>query len=329
MKWGNAMADDAQSSWRPHPWAAEGRRRPRFGIFGGPLDDWPALVDWVQTIEALGFDSFWLPDHPAFAPDCWTTLAALAGVTTRLRLGPLVACAGYRHPLLLARQAADVDRLSGGRLVLGLGIGDYEVEMEQLGVPLDLPARQRMLEETVRAVYGRWGDAPFPPPEHDGAEAPARLPHGPVQQPHVPLLIAGGGERVTLRQVARYADAANFGPSNVTGAAWDADDIRRKLDALRRHCEALGRPYESVLRTHVHPGGGVQIRADGPLIHDRVRRENVDFEHARFVGTPGDAVAHFRALADAGLQYFIVGIGRDAESLRLLGEEVIPAVTAG
>ena len=184
-----------------------------------------------------------------------------------------------------------------------------------------------MLEETIRAVYGRWARRP----SRSGRERrgrPGPPAHGPVQRPRVPLLIAGGGERVTLRR-SPATPTRRTSALQRHGAAWDADDIRRKLDALRGHCEALGRPYESVLRTHVHPGGGVQIRAAGPLIHDRVRRANVDFEHARFIGTPGDAIAHFRALAEAGLQYFIVGLGRDAESLRLLGRGGAPAVAAG
>jgi alkanesulfonate monooxygenase SsuD/methylene tetrahydromethanopterin reductase-like flavin-dependent oxidoreductase (luciferase family) len=314
------------SAWASHPWVADGHDRIRFGILGGLGPDWPANVAWAQLVEGLGFDSLWVVDHPSLAPcDCWTALAVLATATERLRLGPLVACAGFRHPLLLTRLAADIDRLSGGRLVLGLGIGSVRAEVERFGLDdADVPARQRALEATVRAVADLWREVPAAAGDA-GADAAARLPHGPVQRPRVPLLIAGGGERVTLRQVAQYADAANFGPSNATGAAWDAADVRRKLDALRRHCEALGRPYESVLRTHVHPFDGVRLRATGGVSRDRVRRPDRDAEYARFVGAPRDAIAHFRTLAEAGMQYFIVNVGRDEETLGLLGEEVLPA----
>jgi alkanesulfonate monooxygenase SsuD/methylene tetrahydromethanopterin reductase-like flavin-dependent oxidoreductase (luciferase family) len=108
--------------WTPHPWVAEAARGVRFGVDLGPAPDGAASVEWAQMVEELGFDSFWLRDHPARAPeDPFTYLAAIAASTRRIRLGTLVACALYRHPILLARVAADVDRLSGGRLILGLG----------------------------------------------------------------------------------------------------------------------------------------------------------------------------------------------------------------
>ena len=108
----------------PHPWVAAGRGRIRFGVTQATWEtspDWDTRVAFVRAAEALGFDSYWAADHPTMQPDCFTTLAGLAGVTERMRLGTLVCCVYYRSPTLLARQAADVDRISGGRLVLGLG----------------------------------------------------------------------------------------------------------------------------------------------------------------------------------------------------------------
>jgi alkanesulfonate monooxygenase SsuD/methylene tetrahydromethanopterin reductase-like flavin-dependent oxidoreductase (luciferase family) len=135
-----------------HPWVAEQARRVRFGVYNGPLADWPALRVWAQDVERLGFDSLWIGDHTTFYPvDCWTTLAAVAVHTERLRLGPLVSCVYYRPPALLARMAADVDRLSGGRLVLGLGIGDIPKEFQQLGLAEPpFPERAAALTETSR-----------------------------------------------------------------------------------------------------------------------------------------------------------------------------------
>ena len=110
-----------------HPWVAEGERVVRFGVAYGPTMtgqlDWCALLDFVLACEVAGIDSFWVPDHPTVFPDPWVTLSALAATTSRIRLGPLVSCVYYRNPVQLARLAADVDRLSNGRLVLGLGIG--------------------------------------------------------------------------------------------------------------------------------------------------------------------------------------------------------------
>src|SRR5262245_16688983 len=150
------------------PSVGAGERRIRFGIAYGaqdPSSSWAETRDFVQLVEGLGFDSYWAIDHPSAAvsgADCWTTLAVLAASTHTLRLGPLVSCVYYRSPALLARMAADVDRLSGGRLVLGLGIGDSEPEFARLGLRLP-PAseRQQVLDETVRIVQGVWGPEPF------------------------------------------------------------------------------------------------------------------------------------------------------------------------
>ena len=226
-----------------HPWVAEGLRKVRFGVTFPPCFDWAEYHRWVQIAEELDFDSLWVADHPMDAADCWTTLAALAVTTRRIRLGSLVSCIFYRHPVLLARMAADVDRLSGGRLILGLGIGDIPFEFAQMGLPfLSTRERQEALEETIQVVRGVWGMVPYTYKGKYTQVQQAHLPFGPVQQPHVPLLIAGGGERVTLRQVAQYADASNFGPHVYTGGASRVEDVIRKCHALRAHCEALNRP---------------------------------------------------------------------------------------
>ena len=310
-----------------HPWIAEGQGRVRFGIYGGPARDWSAAVEWVQMVEELGFDSYWVGDHPVHFPfDCWAHLAALAAVTKRIRLGPLVGCALYRHPVLLARQVADVDRVSDGRVVLGLGMGDAPREFAQLGLRYRNPReRQEMLEEMVQVVPALWGEEPITFEGRHVKVAEARVQPGPVQQPHVPVLIAGGGERVTLRQVAQYADASNFGAGNLIGKAWGLDDVRRKYEALRDHCTAVNRPYESVLRTYVNFGLELGQSVSSSVLRSRVAA--FDFSFERFVGTPGDAVAYYRALADAGVQYFIVSIrGDDPKVLRLLAEHVVAEV---
>jgi alkanesulfonate monooxygenase SsuD/methylene tetrahydromethanopterin reductase-like flavin-dependent oxidoreductase (luciferase family) len=115
-----------------HPWVAEGLQKIRVGVsFLGSGIDWKQFYDGVQAAEELGYDSIWVPDHPIILPDCWTILAALAVTTRRMWLGAFVDCVFFRHPLLLARMAGDVDRWSGGRLVLGLGIGDIPFEFDQ------------------------------------------------------------------------------------------------------------------------------------------------------------------------------------------------------
>src|ERR1019366_3545420 len=130
----------------------------------------------------------------------------------------------YRNPVLLARMAADVDRASHGRLVLGLGIGDDPGEFEKLGIPFPgTRERQAMLEETIQIVQGLWrGETLTFQGTHFQVQQATGYPL-PVQHPRVPLLIGGGGERVTLRQVAQYADMSNFGPHIWTGSAFSLD----------------------------------------------------------------------------------------------------------
>src|SRR5262249_17478754 len=149
---------------------------------------------------------------------------------------------------------------------------------------------------------------------------------GPLQRPHVPLLIAGGGERVTLRQVAQYGDACNIGAHAWGGGAFTADDVRRKFDVLRQHCEAVGRPYEAILRTYLNipvvlgkTRAAVQAKLDA--IPAPVRAH---FQTSLLAATPEEANAHFRGLVAAGVQYFVVAVwGHDVESVRLLGEQVL------
>ena len=308
-----------------HPWVAAGQRQIRFGLFVGPsVAEWGRVAELAQAAEAAGFNSVWLPDHPvAHGRDCWTYLAGLAAATRRVRLGSLAAGVLFRHPVLLARVVTDVDRLSGGRAVLGLGIGDLAGEFTQLGLPFPpVRARQRALEEAVHLVRRLWaGEAVTFAGEHFRAEG-AALRHGPVQAGGVPLLIAGGGERVTLRQVAQHADAANFGPGSATGAAWTVDDVRRKCAVLAGHCTAHGRPADAVLRTYWALLG--EVRDDVAPGARRVTSA-AGLEYQVFDGAPTDVVAHFRALAGAGIRYFIVAASTP-ERVRLLGERVLPAL---
>jgi alkanesulfonate monooxygenase SsuD/methylene tetrahydromethanopterin reductase-like flavin-dependent oxidoreductase (luciferase family) len=200
-------------------------------------------VQIAQLAEALGIDSYLLPDHPTIGYECWTALAAVAMATNRIRLGTLTSCIYYRNPVLLARAASDVDRISNGRLVLAIGIGDVESEFVAFGIPWrSVHERQQALEETVHILRGLWSEQPF---TYQGAHFQVKEANGapgPLQQPHVPLIIAGGGERVTLRQVAQHADASNFAASTLAGSAFTLEDVQRKYAVLRQHCAEIGRP---------------------------------------------------------------------------------------
>jgi alkanesulfonate monooxygenase SsuD/methylene tetrahydromethanopterin reductase-like flavin-dependent oxidoreductase (luciferase family) len=317
----------------PHPWAAEGARRVRFGVVAAVPPDWAAARDLAQTAEALGFDALFVPNHPLVVGSAaWTTLAALAEATRTIRLGTLVSCVAYWNPVVLARAVADVDRISAGRAVLGVGCGDMPQEFRQLGLAYPpTKERQAALEDALRILRPllRGEEVAYQGAHFRAAGAALRPP--PVQQPRVPILVAGGGERTTLRFVAQYADASNLAAASWAGGAFTTDDARRKFAVLRQHCTEAGRPYESVLRTTT-----LALRLAETPAAARAKLERLPpgllahFERMPLAGTPQDAVAHIRGLVGAGFRYIILGGGWvDAETLRLAAERVIPAVVDG
>jgi F420-dependent oxidoreductase-like protein len=215
-----------------------------------PIAAYETMTRVAKEAEALGFASVWLYDHFHTVPtptqaitfECWTSTAALARDTRRVRIGQMVTCAGYRPPALLAKMASTVDVLSHGRLTLGLGAGWYEQEYRAYGYTYpDAPTRLRHLRETIEILLAMWTqeEAIF-----DGKYFQVRgainQPKG-VQQPHVPLLIGGSGEQVTLKLVAQYADACNI--------VGDVTRIRHKFAVLKEWCERAGREYASIKRT--------------------------------------------------------------------------------
>ena len=326
-----------------HPWVAGLRHRVSFALQAVAAqqgtDPGKVLLHAGHLADEYGFAAFYLGDHPAWAPECWAHLCALAVQTRRVRLGQMVAAAPYRPPVLTARLASDLDHLSDGRAILGLGIGwnaaDYGLgtnEFDRMGLPYpSTRERQAALEEYLAVVRGVWGPEPvtFQGTYYRSTDAQVAPP---VQRPEPPLVLAGGGER-TLGQVARLADVANFGP----GPAGHCDtpkDARAKLAVLRRQCESVGRPYDDVLRSHfthwviVAPDEGA-VRAKV----DRYFPNGLDqFWGAYLIArTPEGAVDYFQGFADAGIQHFVAQTldPHDEETVRLLAERVAPAVRPG
>ena len=324
-----------------HPWVAEADHGVRFGVQLAlcPVT-LPELLETGRLVEALGFDGLFIYDHPAVQADPWTCLSALAGVTERVRLGSVVNCVHYRHPAHLARLAADLDALSGGRLVLGLGIGWLESEFRAFDVPFrSVAERHAGLEEALTIIEGVWGPEPFSFAGRFYRTEEMRVLPPPVQQPRPPILIGGSGERLALRQVARFADACNVTENRLVNggleAVGGAATVRHKFEVLRRHCEEVGRPYDEVLRTHftlnlvLAPTEAelttkLERLAAGPPASPGMRRARPS---AFVTGTPDRVVAHYQALVAAGAQYFVVQLdAADRETLRLLATEVMPNV---
>jgi F420-dependent oxidoreductase-like protein len=173
----------------------------------------------------------------------YTTLGYLAGITERMTLGLLVTGVTYRHPGILAKTVTTLDVLSGGRARLGIGASWYEREQRGLGVPV-VPVAERFerLEEALQICLQMWSDdnGPFTGKHYQLAETlcvPA-----PISQPRPPILIGGGGEKKTLRLVARYADACNL-------FAVEPAALRQKLDILKAHCDTEGRDYDTITKT--------------------------------------------------------------------------------
>jgi alkanesulfonate monooxygenase SsuD/methylene tetrahydromethanopterin reductase-like flavin-dependent oxidoreductase (luciferase family) len=298
-----------------HPWVAEAERGPRFGLLFGGIPDWSAFRDWAQTVEGLGFDSLWAADHPLLsASSSWTTLGALAETTRAIRLGTLVSCASYRHPVVLARDASEVDRISRGRVVIGLGSGDAPEEFRQMGLACP-PVRERQegLEEALQILTALLRGETV---SHTGKYFQihgSRLLLTGIQQPRIPILVAGGGPRTTLRLVAHYADACNLGAASWAGGGFTVEDNRKKLAILDRHCADAGRTSASVLRTCVagvfflaetEDAAQVKLGQLPPWVISGT--EGLPgLERLVFAGTPEQAVAHLRELVAAGFQYLI------------------------
>ena len=305
----------------------------RFGIQtpqeGATYD---ALATHWREADALGFDSVWLDDHlysvvrPPGEPqmEAWTLLAALARETRRIEIGILVTCNSYRSPALVAKLAATVDVLSGGRLVHGMGAGWYESEYRGYGY--DFPpvgVRLAQLDEalTLQKLLWREERASFSGRHYRLHEAWCSP--KPVRRPHPPILIGGGGERVLLRLVARHADVWN--------GSGDVAEFGRKLDVLRAHCAAEGRSFDAIEKSWF---GNVIIDADAARADARLARvaaawgmSEAQMASRALAGTPERVVERVREYAALGVTHFIGMYGRvdDLRSTRLFAERVLPA----
>lgn len=213
----------------------------------GAAEQWATLRAAAVALERLGYDSLWLYDHfhttprPELEPtfECWTAMAALAEITIRVRLGQLVTCAQYRNPAYLAKIAACVDVISGGRVDVGLGAGWKQDEFDAYGYEFGtIRPRLDRMADTARILKAMWTE---PRASVNGcywAVRDAINEPKPLQQPHPPLWIGAAGEKIAMRMVAALADGWNYnrGP----------EDFEHKLRVLHDHCQALGRAPDTM-----------------------------------------------------------------------------------
>ena len=293
--------------------------------FSDPIEAYEAMTRVAQEAEGLGFASVWLYDHFHTIPvpsqevtfECWMSTAALARDTKRVRIGQMVTCNGYRNPALLAKMASTVDVMSHGRLDFGLGAGWYEHEYRAYGYDYpDAPERLRYLREAIQVILAMWtqDEAVFEG-KYYNVHGAINQPKG-VQKPHIPLLIGGGGEKVTLKLVAQYADACNIGG--------DIQTIRHKLAVLKQHCEEVGRDYATIRRTSsticlIGETEEAALATLNPQQRDLVTM----MQASALIGSPATIRQRLAEYEEAGIQELILWFPDAAKlaSLRVFAQE--------
>jgi F420-dependent oxidoreductase-like protein len=289
------------------------------------VEAYETMTRVTQMAEEVGFASVWLVDHFHTVPqptqektfECWTTTAALARDTKTIRIGQMVTCNSYRHPALLAKMASTVDVLSHGRLNFGIGAGWYEHEYRAYGYAYpDGPQRLRQLRETLQILLALWQEEEV---HFEGTVYQVRgainQPKG-VQRPHIPLLIGGDGEQVTLKLVAQYADACNVGD--------DPASVQQKLAVLKQHCERVGRDYERIHRTSTT----FCLLADSDeqalaILPTERKARMADQVQTALIGSPETIRQRMAAYEEAGVQELVLRFidGTNLEMLRRFAAE--------
>jgi F420-dependent oxidoreductase-like protein len=303
-----------------------------------PIGKYEWMTKFAQEAERLDYDSVWVYDHFHTVPtqeletnfECWIATAGLARDTTKIRIGQMVTCNNYRNPSVLAKMASTVDVMSHGRLDFGIGAGWYEEEYMAYGIDFpDGPTRLRMLDEALQIIHAMWRDdyAKFEG-NHYRVDGAINEPKG-VQQPHIPIWVGGGGEKVTLKLVAKYADACNL-------SVRTPEEYAHKLEVLRGHCDALGRDYGSVLKTAhsfvtlVAPGQSAEEATAVPRAQMGKSQGRVlsleEYKERVFTGSAAQVVEYLEQIRETGIEYFVMYLRNDLtnfDALQLFAEEVV------
>ncbi|WP_333617868.1 TIGR03560 family F420-dependent LLM class oxidoreductase [Dietzia sp.] len=319
----------------PHGW--------RLDLDGIPAaEQWPRIRDIAERLDdSPEWEGAWVYDHFHSAPfvedadvhEAWSLVSALSAVTTRLRLGQMCTCMGYRKPIYLAKLAATADVISGGRVEMGIGAGWYEHEWRAYGYGFPSAGeRIGMLDEGVQIMRQAWhtGTASLEG-KHFQVED-ARCHPLPLQPGGIPLWIAGGGEKKTLRVAAQYADYTNFDGT--------PEGFKHKSEVLAAHCDNVGREFTEITRSANYNVLIAETEADlaerEAWLRDKYTRlvgeEGAEAQLRSFVGMPGygtpeQIVEKLTAMSDLGLDYAITyfpDLGEYAESLELFEKAVIP-----
>jgi len=272
----------------------------RFSFWPNPSQPYADVITLARHVEETGWDGIWYADHfmpnapdtSAPWPEAWITLAAIGANVPRLRIGTLVTGNTYRHPAVLAKMAATLDHITGGRVVLGLGAGWQENEHAQYGIPFYTTAeRLARLDEACSVIRQLFSQ---PKSDYQGRFYQLRdasLEPKPVQSP-MPLLIGGGGEKVTLKITARHADEWNV---------WGTPEtLRHKMAILDQHCAALGRNPKSIQRSAV----ALLFMSDDSAFVERMRARPP--QQAAIIGSVEQVRQTIEEYREAGVDELIV-----------------------
>jgi F420-dependent oxidoreductase-like protein len=294
-----------------------------------PVEQYEAMTTVAKVADEGGWDAIFVYDHFHTVPkpehettfECWTATATLARDTKRVKLGQMVGCNGYRNPALYAKIASTVDVASHGRLYAGFGAGWYKHEWEAYGYEWpETPERMARFKEAVEIVHKMWTEDY---PEFDGKyyhiDKPINEPKG-AQRPKIPLWIGGSGPKVTLRLVAKYADASNFGPAG-------PETIPPKIEILKRHCENEGRDYNAIVKSAEMNACLLMPGEDPSTLKVQGGMTREEFERAFFIATPDQMLERIQQLIDVGIEYVIIyqpNIAYNQDRVRYFASEIIP-----
>lgn len=309
-----------------------------------PADQWNVMKGLAQHADAGPWESVWVYDHFHTTPvpteeathEAWTLMSAFGAVTERVRLGQMCTCMSYRNPVYLAKVAATVDVVSGGRVEMGIGAGWYEHEWRAYGYGFpDPPERLRMLDEGVQILKQAWENGKVDLAGRQYTVDGALVYPKPLQTNGIPLWIAGGGEKVTLKIAARYADYTNFDGT--------PEGFTRKSELLAEHCRTVGTDFDAITRTSNY---NVAIGADEAEVADRLARlrdritrvagekqaarQMAAYEGMPACGTPEQIVENLQDLRKRGLDYgifYFPEAAYDRSAIELFEREVVPALS--
>ncbi len=297
-----------------------------------PVEQYEAMTRAALAADEAGLDSIWLYDHFHTVPtptqettfESWMSTAGLVRDTKRVRVGQMVTCNGYRNPALLAKMASTVDVMSHGRLICGFGAGWYEHEWRAYGYGFpEVPVRMGMFREACEIISRMWTeDKPVFQGKYYTIDGPINMPKG-ARNPHPEFWIGGGGEKVTLKLVARWANGCNIGGG-------DPETIRHKVEVLRGHCETLGRdPAEIVVSTSLQDVHLLAPGEDPEKVADWTKGQyTLDEYRRRFKVFTADELSRWIEQAtEAGATYIIIylaGLAHNQDMIYRLAQDVMP-----